>query len=279
MRIAVTGASGFIGRHVLAELSGRQHEVIAVSRRIDGLPPIAGARWVTLDVSAPPADCYAALGRPDVLMHLAWGGLPDYRADRHLKVELPAHAAFLTAMVEQGLPSLLVTGTCLEYGRQSGRLDESLPCLPDTAYGIAKNRLLLHLSALKARIPFAFTWGRLFYTFGEGQNERSLWRQFDAAVRRGDGSFDMSGGEQLRDYLPVETVARHLVDLALHGSDAGIVNVCSGKSVPVRHLVEGWARDRGWQGKLNLGFYPYPDYEPMAFWGDAAKLKATLDLR
>jgi dTDP-6-deoxy-L-talose 4-dehydrogenase (NAD+) len=28
---------------------------------------------------------------------------------------------------------------------------------------------------------------------------------------------------------------------------------------------------------LNLGYYPYPDYEPMAFWGDDKKLKATLE--
>ena len=83
----------------------------------------------------------------------------------------------------------------------------------------------------------------------------------------------MSGGEQLRDYLPVAEVARHLVSLRLMDRAAGIVNVCSGTPISVRSLVGGWIEENGWSIRLNLGRYPYPDHEPMAFWGDATKLK------
>jgi len=54
------------------------------------------------------------------------------------------------------------------------------------------------------------------------------------------------------------------------------VNVCSGRPVSVRRLVEGWIRDNGWTIDLNLGHYPYPDYEPMAFWGERRKLDRIL---
>ncbi|MDA8230317.1 MAG: hypothetical protein M0006_03170 [Magnetospirillum sp.] len=82
----------------------------------------------------------------------------------------------------------------------------------------------------------------------------------------------MSGGEQLRDYLPVTEAARHLADLAMARADIGIVNICSGRPVSVRRLVEGWIAEKGWTITPNFGHYPYPDHEPMAFWGDGRKL-------
>jgi len=57
-------------------------------------------------------------------------------------------------------------------------------------------------------------------------------------VEQGDAVFNMSGGEQLRDYLPVKDVARYIAALAVSGKGAGLVNVCSGKPISVRGLVE-----------------------------------------
>ena len=82
----------------------------------------------------------------------------------------------------------------------------------------------------------------------------------------------MSGGEQLRDYLSVIDVAKNLVMLTLNRADIGIVNLCSGQPISVRKLVEGWIEENCWQIKLNLGHYPYPDYEPLKFWGNRKKL-------
>jgi dTDP-6-deoxy-L-talose 4-dehydrogenase (NAD+) len=111
---------------------------------------------------------------------------------------------------------------------------------------------------------------------GKGQNPRSLLAQLDASIDGGVDVFNMSGGEQLRDYLPVEEVAAHLVALAGHPTFDGIVNVCSGSPVSVRRLVEDRVAGRGAAIRLNLGYYPYPDYEPMAFWGDAGKLSRMM---
>jgi dTDP-6-deoxy-L-talose 4-dehydrogenase (NAD+) len=86
----------------------------------------------------------------------------------------------------------------------------------------------------------------------------------------------MSGGEQLRDYLPVAEVARHLVSLALAEKDIGVVNVCSGIPISVRTLVEGWIEQNGWSIRPNFGYYDYPDYESMAFWGDSQKLTSLI---
>lgn len=277
MKIAVTGASGFIGRHVLTALLQHEVEAVAVTRdatRLAGLNE--GVRIVEMDIAHPTPDCFEQMGCPDVLIHLAWEGLPNYKSLHHFETELPRQYHFLKAMIEAGLPSLQVTGTCFEYGMQSGSLSEDMPTKPNNPYGYAKEALRQQLEFLKSVKPFNLTWARLFYMYGEGQPSTSLYPKLKEAVLRGDNVFNMSGGEQLRDYLPVEEVGRQIVRLAMAQRDIGAINICSGNPISVRRLVEKWLRENNWEIDLNLGYYPYTDYEPMAFWGNRKRLDAIL---
>lgn len=273
MKVAVTGATGFIGRHVLAELEARSVESIAIVRpstkKAIGLNRCS---LVHFDLHNTSPNAFELMGKPDVLIHLAWSGLPNYKSLHHFEQELPAQYRFLKNLIESGLQTLVVAGTCFEYGTQSGSLSEELPLLPSTPYGFAKNALRCQLEFLKAHHPFRLAWARLFYLYGEGQAESSLFSQLKKAAEGGAQLFNMSGGEQLRDYLPVAATANYLVSLALAEKDIGAVNVCSGIPISVRKLVEGWIKESGWSIRLNLGHYPYPDYEPMAFWGDTQKI-------
>lgn len=277
MKVALTGASGFVGSHVLQRLAVEGAQIVAVSRRSPAAERMpAGAVHVALDIAEAGADAYERLGRPDILMHLAWGGLPNYRSLHHFEAELPAQYRFLKAMVEGGLPVLLVTGTCYEYGMLDGALSEDVAAPPANPYAFAKVALHRQLEFLQAQTPFALTWARLFYMYGPGQSPRSILPLLQAAVARGDATFPMSRGEQLRDYLPVEEVARLLVALAGRRADAGVVNVCSGEPISIRALVERWIAENDWNITLDLGRYPYPDYEPLAFWGSRSKLDTLL---
>ena len=64
-------------------------------------------------------------------------------------------------------------------------------------------------------MTFDCKWIRLFYMYGEGQNPNSLLSQLQTALQNGDQEFNMSGGEQERDYLPIEKVAEYIVTIAL----------------------------------------------------------------
>lgn len=278
MKIAVTGASGFIGRHVLAELRARAIESIALVRSSESRSRVGSSAWVVpFDLRQAPADAFELMGKPDVLIHLAWSGLPNYKSLHHIEQELPAQYSFLKGLIESGLQRVVVAGTCFEYGMQSGPLNEDVTPRPSNPYGFAKDALRCQLEYLKSAHPFQLTWARLFYLYGEGQAGGSLLPQLKQAVERGDPVFNMSGGEQLRDYLSVAEISRHLVSLALADKDIGIVNVCAGTPIAVRKLVEDSIEENRWSIKLNLGHYPYPDYEPMAFWGDRRKLDRLLE--
>lgn len=277
MKIAITGASGFIGRHVLTELEQHKMDVVAVTRDAAHLADLAlSCRVVEMDIAVPKENYFDLLGRPDVLIHLAWDGLPNYKSLHHFETELPRQFGFLKAMVDAGLPSLFVTGTCFEYGMQSGPLGRDIPTKPNNPYGYAKDALRQQLEYLKTYANFSLTWARLFYMYGEGQPSTSLYSQLKEAVLNGEKVFNMSGGEQLRDFMPAQEVARQIVQLAMNPHDVGVVNICSGKPISVRRLVEQWVSDNGWDIKLNLGYYPYPDYEPMAFWGEIGLVNTAL---
>jgi nucleoside-diphosphate-sugar epimerase len=277
VKVAVSGASGFIGRHVVAALESAGLEPTLWLRPSS---PLASAwarhRAVAVDILDPPAQLFDRLGRPDALIHLAWGGLPNYQSLHHYEQELPAHYRLIKALVRDGLASLVVAGTCFEYGMQSGPLGETMAALPANPYALAKDSLRQQLQHLQRELPFALTWARLFYLHGQGQAKTALLPQLRQAVAAGSATFAMSGGEQLRDYLSVEQAAEHLVALARKRREHGLVNVCSGTPISVRALVEGWIAANGWAIGLDLGRYPYPTHEPMAFWGDPTKLMQCL---
>lgn len=279
VKIAVTGANGFIGRHVLVALASYPDiSVVATSRsatKPSYLP--ANFSYVPLDIGKVDSSSFEVLGSPDVLIHLAWNGLPNYRSNHHFEEELPRQYAFIKALVDAGLQSLVVTGTCYEYGMASGCLMEDQTGVPANAYAFAKIALHQQLLFLRAQKPFGLTWARLFYTHGEGQAPSSLLPLLAAAVARGEKRFAMSGGEQLRDYLPAEEVGVYLARLAIANVDPDIVNICSGEPISIRRFVEEQKTLYGWDIEFDFGKFPYPDYEPMAFWGDTKRLRLLIE--
>ncbi len=268
IKVAVTGATGFIGSHILKKLNELPIELIAITRLANSdLPSLNNGKWIEMDIENPPHQAFSYLGKPDVLLHLAWQGLPNYNSLHHLQSELPIQYNFLNNLICQGLKSIVVTGTCFEYGMQNGCLSEDLETKPSNPYAIAKDSLRQRLETLKKQYDFNLTWARLFYIYGDGQSEESIYSQLKTSIQNSEKKFNMSEGEQLRDFLPIEKVSQHLINLAILSKNIGIVNVCSGKPISVQKLVKSWLEENNWSIELNLGYYPYPNYEPMDFWG------------
>lgn len=276
--VLVTGATGFVGNYVVHALLNKGCVVIASSSNEESARRHSwyhDVRYISFNLSSfdPTRNYYTGLGSAQKLIHLAWEGLPYYKAEFHRTLNLPRHVAFLKNMIDHGLQDLTVTGTCLEYGMQEGKLAEDRITLPSNPYAMAKDSLRKSLEELQSIVPYSLKWVRLFYMYGKGQSPNSLLSQLDKALDEGKQVFNMSGGEQVRDYLPVEEVAANIVRIALQDKVAGVINCCSGQPITVKQLVEKYLTDKKKSISLNLGFYPYPDYEPMAFWGDNTKLK------
>lgn len=277
--VLVTGATGFIGRHVIDSLLHLNVNIVATSRNADentfGNHPNIVAKSFDLHNIEQPNNLYDYFEQPDAIIHLAWEGLPNYKEDFHVIKNLPAHKAFLSNLIEHGATDITVVGTCFEYGMQVGELVETMAAQPDNSYATAKNELRICLEKFK---NVSLKWPRLFYMYGSGQNSKSLIPQLEAAFQRGDTVFNMSGGEQTRDFLHVSKVAKNIVAIALQQAVTGVINVSSGNPIKVKDFVSNYLHSTNKTIELNLGFYPYPDFEPMHFWGNNEKLKSIKDI-
>ncbi len=277
--ILITGATGFIAQYIVKELAMYPELNLTVaSRNIVKLQSIFDKhiKTVVIDINKPKKSWFKKCNQPDAIIHLAWGELNNFKSAIHITQELPNHLHFLNTMIQDGVKHILVSGTCLEYGLTNGKLTENIHTNPTTAYGIAKDSLRKCLQIICAEQQCQLTWLRYFYIYGKGQSPKTLLAQLETSIKNKSPEFKMSKGEQLRDYLPVETVAKYTAKIFKAQID-GIINVCSGSAISINQLVENKKLELNSNIKLNKGFYKYPDYEPMAFWGDTTKLNKIIN--
>jgi len=177
-------------------------------------------------------------------------------------------------LIAAGLKRIVVAGTCYEYGLQNGALQEYQPTEPINFYAIAKDSARRALANLCDQHEVIWSWLRIFYAYGEGQNPKSLLLSLEQAIHAGEASFSMSSGRQLRDFIAVEEVADQLLLLATHPKAAGIYNGGSGKPQSLSEVVEAKIAALGGSIKLKRGDYPDRSDEPLAFWADMSRLKS-----
>jgi dTDP-6-deoxy-L-talose 4-dehydrogenase (NAD+) len=168
-------------------------------------------------------------------------------------------------MILAGVKQVLITGTCFEYGLQNGCLSEEMPTVPVTPYGLAKDTLRKSWK-LSNGSPVYPPGGAAVLPVWSGTESEEPPFTTGCRDRTGRSGIPNVRGEQLRDYLPVEEVARRIVQVAGNPDCHGIINCCSGISDFHPEAGGGAYCPEESRIELELGYYPYPEYEPMAFW-------------
>jgi dTDP-6-deoxy-L-talose 4-dehydrogenase (NAD+) len=277
IKILVTGATGFIGKYVVKHLLSLGHTIITTARKnaeeaASFFPELKNTHYIQKDLNDREENYYSFFSRPDIVIHTSWEGLPNYDELYHIERNLISNYYFIKNIISNGLRDITITGTCLEYGLLEGCLSENANTKPCTNYGLAKDTLRKFVETLQNNYSFVYKWLRLFYPYGRGQQKKSLWGHMQNAISTNAKEFNMSPGEQLRDFFPIEKAAEYIVSTAIQNEITGIINCCSGKPVSVRRFAEKFFEQRGYPIKLNLGYYSYSRHEPLAFWGDNKKL-------
>lgn len=252
----VTGCTGFVGRHVVAELERRGIPVRAVVRT--GGRPIGQFESVveTPDLFAESAEWWATACRGvDTVVHLAWYAEPGKYLTSPLNLAcLTGTCALAAGAIAAGIRRFIGIGTCFEYDVSRCLLDTSTPLLPTTPYAAAKASTFLTLSQILPGAGISFAWCRLFYLYGEGEDSRRLIPYVRSRIAA-NLPVELTSGNQIRDYLDVAEAARQIVDIA-SGALAGAVNICSGQPITVREFVGRIADESGGRHLLQFGARP-----------------------
>lgn len=272
-KILVTGASGYIGRHVVKTLLDMGHEVVASDLVFNGVDERAARCDVPIFDGSP--DIYERLGRPDVLIHLAWRDGFVHNSDRHM-LELSNHVRFCRDMMTGGLPALSVMGTMHEVGYWEGAIDENTPCNPLSQYGIAKNALRQSLMLSAQNAACKLHWLRAYYITGDDTRASNIFSKLMKAAEEGKTEFPFTSGKNRYDFISIDRLAYMIAVASLDEEETGIINVCTGEPITLGERVESFIAEHQLPIRLQYGAFPDRAYDSPGVWGDAERIKAIL---
>ena len=277
-KIIITGATGFIGVHLVEKWIDRGAEIYAVvrpsSKNIARLPKCRNVHVVELELG-----CYEHLlnivGDADFFYHLAWeGARVPYRDDALMQCHNYdcAIQAYDTAK-KLGCAFFLGSGSQDEYGYTTGLVDEKYPCNPTTEYGRYKFKAGMDLLERAKRDGIKLIWTRIFSLYGPYDFSKTLvMSSIDKMLK--NEPFQMTEGIQLWDYLYVSDAAEAFVLLAEKKCDSGVYNIASGEYKQLRSFVEDIKTVLKSESDLQFGVIPYGSNGPVNLMPDPSKIKS-----
>ena len=261
MKVLVTGSSGFIGAELLKYLQNMT--IVTLGRGQE-----TGYQHYRVDLNDAGAVYEAVtLIQPDVLIHLAWEGIPDF-SPALCERNYQQHVSLFNAITKTNCKQILVSGTCMEYRGLSGGVCESQQGPDLDEFGNTKVRIFNKAQSMfKDRI---FYWVRPFYVYGPGQRVGSLIPSLMSSIARGTVP-ELRNPDAAQDFVHISDIAEGIVRLIQSAASSGCYNLGSGHLTAVSSIVE-WL-GQAWQGRPLTA----PDVPPKSgMYADNAKIKQAL---
>lgn len=272
-KILVTGAGGYIGRHIVKKLCEMNYSIIAVDINTNTIDD--RAIKLVYDIFDCDETVYKKLGSPDVCLHLAWQDGFKHNSELHID-KLPSHYRFLRYMLEGGLKHIAIMGTMHEIGYWEGEIDENTPANPLTYYGIAKNALRQLVKILVNDKDIVFQWLRAFYIYGDDIYNNSIFSKILKMEREGKSTFPFTTGKNKFDFISIDELSTQIAYAVTQDKISGIINCCSGKPMALKERIEQFIKENGLKIRPEYGAYPERPYESPAIWGSNDKILRIL---
>lgn len=272
MKIFITGATGFIGSHVVRQALSAGHSVLALRqspRSSLRIPLKQQPQWLNGTMADVAANDIKGC---DALIHLAAIGVSPRVATwsdlNEINIKGTIHMCTLARATQA---KLVIAGTFAEYGLSGLRYEKipvDAPLEPTFPYAASKAAACIMATTYARSECISVSYLRIFNAFGEGQHESNLWPSMLIAAQ-GEKDFPLTAGQQIRDFIPVEDVAKAFILEAQHEQDGSrnvvLRNIGSGKPQTIRQFCEYWWQQWHAKGNLLVGALPYRDGEVMRY--------------
>lgn len=269
----MTGAAGFIGRHVLPLLISSSWEVHAVAHH-EPESLCEKCQWHRANLldDTEARRLLHSIGASH-LLHLAWYTKPGRFWNARENFDwVSSSLRLIDTFANSGGQRVVVAGTCAEYDWSHGYCREgSTPLIPGTVYGTCKNALRQLLQALADISGLKVSWGRVFHLYGPHEAEGRLVSSVIRCLLQ-DSEAHCTYGKQLRDFLHVEDVASAFAKL-LCSDESGAFNIASGEAVTLRKVAQRIGEEIGRPHLLRFGALPSPELEAPLIVGDNERLR------
>ena len=231
MRIAITGASGFLGKPLTEKLSMLGVEILAIVRSMPNELNKNKIQWLKADLSIPESyQTEVKLFSPEIVIHLAWQDIPDFSLEKS-KVNLHQSLDFINFIASlNSCKKILFSGSCWEYDNASGVCIET-----EKVEGLknhftwAKNSLRNEAELLCRKKSLSFVWFRIFYIYGPGQRLGSLLPSIFFNLKEGRLP-KINSPFNSNDYIFIDDVVDAFTIASKSSFKSGIYNLGSGVS-------------------------------------------------
>ena len=266
MKIAVTGANGYIGRYVTKKLLDNGYDVIAIDLRFDGVD--SRAIQCKTSILEDNDNIFEAIGKPDRCIHLAWQDGFVHNAFSHMS-NLSAHFSFLRRLIDGGCKDITIMGTMHEIGYWEGKIEANTPCNPLSLYGIAKNALRQSVLSMTKDKNVNLKWLRAYYILGDDLYNNSIFTKLVKAEAEGKEEFPFTSGKNKYDFIDVKELGKQIAAVGTQDEYTGIINACTGNPISLGDKVEAYIKDNNMKIKLKYGAFPDREYDSPIVYGDS----------
>lgn len=273
MKVLLTGASGFLGRHVLKQLQRQGIETIMLGRQRPA--DSAFAHFIAADLlAAPDFAAQVKQAQASHLLHLAWYAEHGKYWNSPLNLRwVDATTQLIAAFCAAGGQQVVVAGSCAEYDWSHGDCrEDSTPLNPATLYGTSKDATRRLAMAVCAQHQVSCAWGRVFLAHGAGESRERLIPALIDVFRSRRAPFAINAGAA-RDFLHASDVAAGFVTLLRHPIH-GAYNISSGQPVSLAEVASELARRLNADPQMILGLAAERPGEPRLLVGENSKLKS-----
>ena len=210
------------------------------------------------------------LNSPDIVVNLAWPDIPNYLLKKHFKTFI-LQKKLNYNLINNGLKNLIILGTCYEYGKMSGKLDESLKPKPTIPYAKAKFKLFKSIKILKKKKSFKFTWLRPFFVYGNNKKRKTLFSLIKDYEKNKVKKLTVCG-ELVRDFVPINFLCKSILKIINLNDEVGLLNICTGRPMKLKKFVKINIRDKKKFNKIQMNGKNPNSFEAKEFWGCNKKL-------